>query len=176
MATSAANPYTPSAGPSRASDATQPWPRRGRPPAVRVKKIVGIARFVLQRRKRILIEPLGEGLRYGNELRQVGAYFEDVRDITLLDEMIRKQAPFEAARFNERYGLAMAELIRHVVSNPRHCHGRKFDGCIAPIYCRKREHCQSKAHVQEIISRAQRSIPPAGSLCFTRSAVCRRFL
>jgi DNA end-binding protein Ku len=93
---------------------------------MRKKKIVGIARVVLQRRERILmIEPLGKGLlatslRDGNEVRQADAYFEDVPDVTLSDEMIdlaphiieRKQAPFDPARFNDRYEDAMAELIK----------------------------------------------------------------
>src|SRR5262249_19212552 len=93
---------------------------------MRKKKVVGIARVVLQRRERILvIEPLGKGLlatslRYGNEVRQADAYFEDVPDLTLSDEMIdlashiieRKQAPFDPARFNDRYEEAMAELIK----------------------------------------------------------------
>jgi DNA end-binding protein Ku len=81
---------------------------------------------VLQRRERILkIEPLGKGLlatslRYGNEVRQADAYFEDVPDVMISDEMIdlashiieRKQAPFDPARFNDRYEEAMAELIK----------------------------------------------------------------
>src|SRR5215471_7403471 len=93
---------------------------------MRKKKIVGIARVVLQRRERILkIEPLGKGLlatslRYGNEVRQADSYFEDVPDVMLSDEMIdlashiieRKQAPFDPARFNDRYEEAMAELIK----------------------------------------------------------------
>ena len=93
---------------------------------MRKKKMVGIARVVLQRRERILkIEPLGKGLlatslRYGNEVRQADSYFEDVPDVMLSDEMIdlashiieRKQAPFDPARFNDRYEEAMAELIK----------------------------------------------------------------
>jgi hypothetical protein len=49
---------------------------------------------VLQSRERIpMIEPLdkrlqGTSMRYGNEVRQVDTYFEDVPDITLSDEMI----------------------------------------------------------------------------------------
>jgi DNA end-binding protein Ku len=93
---------------------------------MRKKKMVGIARVVLQRRERILlIEPLGKGLiatslRYGNEVRQADAYFDDVPDVALSDEMIdlashiieRKQAPFDPARFNDRYEEAIAELIK----------------------------------------------------------------
>ena len=84
---------------------------------MRKKKMVGIARVVLQRRERILlIKPLGKGLiatslRYGNEVRQADAYFDDVPDVALSDEMIdlashiieRKQAPFNPARSNDRY-------------------------------------------------------------------------
>jgi hypothetical protein len=76
---------------------------------MRKKKMVGMARVVLQRRERILmIEPFEKGLlatslRYGNEVRQADAYFEDVPDIALSDEMIelasriieRKEAPFD---------------------------------------------------------------------------------
>jgi DNA end-binding protein Ku len=93
---------------------------------MRKKKMVGIARVVLQRRERILmIEPLGKGLlatslRYSNEVRQADAYFEDVPDVTLSDEMIdlashiieRKQAPFDPSQFNDRYENAMVELIK----------------------------------------------------------------
>jgi DNA end-binding protein Ku len=93
---------------------------------MRKKKMVGIARVVLQRRERILmIEPLGKGLlatslRYGNEIRQADAYFEDVPDVALSDEMIdlashiieRKQAPFDPSQFNDRYENAMVELIK----------------------------------------------------------------
>jgi DNA end-binding protein Ku len=72
-----------------------------------------------------MIEPLGKGLlatslRYSNEVRQADAYFEDVPDVTLSDEMIdlashiieRKQAPFAPSQFNDRYEDAMAELIK----------------------------------------------------------------
>jgi DNA end-binding protein Ku len=93
---------------------------------MRKKKMVGIARVVLQRRERILmIEPLGKGLlatslRYGNEVCQADAYFDDVPDIKLSDEMIdlashiieRKQAPFNPSQFNDRYEEAMVELIK----------------------------------------------------------------
>jgi DNA end-binding protein Ku len=94
--------------------------------AMRKRKMAGIARVVLQRRERILmIEPFEKGLlatslRYGNEVRQADAYFEDVPDIALSDEMIdlashiieRKQAPFDPERFNDRYEDAMLELIK----------------------------------------------------------------
>ena len=93
---------------------------------MRKRKMVGIARVVLQRRERILmVEPFEKGLlatslRYGNEVRQADAYFEDVPDIALSDEMIdlashiieRKQAPFDPERFNDRYEDAMLELIK----------------------------------------------------------------
>ena len=93
---------------------------------MRKRKMVGIARVVLLRRERILmVEPFEKGLlatslRYGNEVRQADAYFEDVPDIALSDEMIdlashiieRKQAPFDAERFNDRYEDAMLELIK----------------------------------------------------------------
>src|SRR5262249_9422647 len=72
-----------------------------------------------------MIEPLGKGLlatslRYGNEVRQPDAYFEDVPEITLSDEMIdhashiieREQAPFDPLQFNDRYEDAMVELIK----------------------------------------------------------------
>jgi DNA end-binding protein Ku len=57
--------------------------------AIRKKRVVGIARVVLQRRERILmLEPFGKGLlattlRYAYQVRDEGAAFEDIADIEL---------------------------------------------------------------------------------------------
>jgi len=100
---------------------------------MRKKKMVGIARVVLQRRERILkIEPLGKGLlatslRYGNEVRQADSYFEDVPDVMLSDEMIdlashiierKALVVLGTARAPHRHGRAHAR--RQLVSLPRH--------------------------------------------------------
>jgi DNA end-binding protein Ku len=94
--------------------------------AMRKKKMVGVARVVLQRRERILmIEPFDKGLlatslRYAPEVRQAEPYFEEIPDLKLDDDMIdlasdiiaRKTAPFDPKRFNDRYEDALLELIK----------------------------------------------------------------
>ena len=55
--------------------------------AMRDEKVVGLGRFVIARRERIMmLEPLGKGilgtaLRYGSEVRGEDAYFEDIPDL-----------------------------------------------------------------------------------------------
>jgi DNA end-binding protein Ku len=93
--------------------------------AIRQKQMVGIARVVMSRRERmVLIEPRGKGLlattlRSANEVRSETAYFEDIPEMDLPDEMLsiamdivdRKTAHFDPKKFEDRYEKALKELI-----------------------------------------------------------------
>ncbi len=93
--------------------------------AIRQKQMVGIARIVMSRRERmLLIEPRGKGLlattlRSANEVRSETAYFEDIPDMELPEEMLsiamdivaRKTASFDPKKFEDRYEKALKELI-----------------------------------------------------------------
>jgi DNA end-binding protein Ku len=95
--------------------------------AMREENVVGLGRVVISRRERIImLEPLGKGiagtvLRFGYEVRGEDAYFEDIRDMKLPDEMKdlahviiqRKAGHFRPDEFNDRYEDAMVELIRN---------------------------------------------------------------
>ena len=88
--------------------------------------MVGIARVVLFRRERIvMLEPRAKGLvattlRYANEVHTGDAYFEDIPDIAIPDEMAdlakhiigRMTGPFDPAQFEDRYEAALVDLIR----------------------------------------------------------------
>jgi DNA end-binding protein Ku len=94
--------------------------------AMRDEKVVGLGRVVIARRERIMmLEPLGKGilgtaLRYGPEVRGEDAYFEDIPDLQLPQEMKelahviieRKAGHFRPEEFNDRYEDAVVELIR----------------------------------------------------------------
>jgi DNA end-binding protein Ku len=94
--------------------------------AMRDKKMVGIGRVVIARRERpVLLEPLGKGLlattlRYANEVRSEGDYFEDISDITIPAEMKdlaeviidRKSGHFDPKSFEDRYEVAVLEILR----------------------------------------------------------------
>jgi DNA end-binding protein Ku len=94
--------------------------------AMRDKGKAGVARVVIARRERmLLLEPLGKGLlatvlRYPYEVRAEDAYFEDVPDLKLPAEMRdlaahiidRKSTDFDPTRFEDRYEMAVVELIR----------------------------------------------------------------
>jgi DNA end-binding protein Ku len=94
--------------------------------AMRDKKMVGIGRVVLYRRERILmLEPFEKGLlatslRYGYEVRDPQAYFEDIPDIALPAEMRKlaahildtKAAHFDPATFEDRYENALVDLLK----------------------------------------------------------------
>ncbi len=94
--------------------------------AMRKRNVVGLARVVLHRRERILmLEPRGKGLfaatlRYGYEVRADDAYFEDIPDVELPEEMLdlaahiieRKAGHFEPETFEDRYENAVVALIR----------------------------------------------------------------
>ena len=94
--------------------------------AMRDENVVGLGRVVIARRERIImLEPLGKGivgtvLRYGYEVRGEDAYFEDIPDMKLPEEMKdlahviiqRKAGHFRPDEFNDRYEDAMVELVR----------------------------------------------------------------
>lgn len=94
--------------------------------AMREKGKAGVARVVIARRERmILLRPLGKGLlgtvlRYPYEVRAEDAYFDDIPDLQLPEEMRdlaahiieRKSAAFEPAKFKDRYENAVVELVR----------------------------------------------------------------
>nr|PZN85017.1 MAG: Ku protein [Pseudomonadota bacterium] len=93
--------------------------------AMREKQMAGIARIVMSRRERLLlIEPRGKGLlattlRNANEVRNEAAYFDTIPDMELPEEMLaiakdiieRKSAHFDPSKFEDRYELALKELI-----------------------------------------------------------------
>ena len=94
--------------------------------AMRDEKVVGLGRVVIARRERIMmLEPLGKGilgtaLRYGSEVRGEGAYFEEIPDLKLPEEMKelanviieRKAGHFNPEEFTDRYEDAVVELVR----------------------------------------------------------------
>ena len=94
--------------------------------AMRDAEVVGIARVVIARRERIvMLEPferglLGTVLRYGHEVRSPKAYFDDIPDVALPDEMkelaglilARKAGHFDPVEFKDRYEEAVAELVK----------------------------------------------------------------
>lgn len=93
--------------------------------AMRQKQMVGIARVVMSRRERLLlVEPRGKGLlattlRNANEVRKEAAYFEEISEMELPEEMLsiakdiiaRKSAHFDPRKFEDRYEQALKELI-----------------------------------------------------------------
>jgi DNA end-binding protein Ku len=94
--------------------------------AMREKGRAGVARVVIARRERmVLLQPLGKGilatlLRYPYEVRGEDAYFDDIPDLTLPQEMRElaghiidtKAADFDPSRFEDRYETAVVALIR----------------------------------------------------------------
>jgi DNA end-binding protein Ku len=94
--------------------------------AMRDDGVVGLGRVVIARRERIImLEPfekglLGTVLRYGYEVREAGAYFEDIPDVPVPAEMKdlahlivdRKAGHFDPAAFEDRYENAVVELVR----------------------------------------------------------------
>jgi DNA end-binding protein Ku len=94
--------------------------------AMRDSGMVALARVVIARRERILmIEPwdkglLGTVLRYGYEVRDAAAYFEDIPDLAIPAEMKdlahvivdRKAGHWDPAEFEDRYETAVVEMLR----------------------------------------------------------------
>jgi Ku protein len=87
---------------------------------------VALARIVLTNREHIIaIEPLGKGLlgttlRYPYELRDEGAYFDDIKNPKISKDMIElashildtKAAHFDPSKFKDEYENALKTLVR----------------------------------------------------------------
>jgi DNA end-binding protein Ku len=94
--------------------------------AIREKKMVALARVVISRREHVIMLEafdkglLGVTLRYAYEVRDQGAYFEDVPDMKLPAEMKQlaahivdsKSGHFDPSKFEDHYETAVVELLR----------------------------------------------------------------
>jgi DNA end-binding protein Ku len=94
--------------------------------AIRDKGMVALARVVLTRREHVvMLEPFGKGLlgmtlRYAYEVRDAGAYFDEIPDLKLPDEMRRlashivesKSGHFEPDKFVDHYETALVSLLK----------------------------------------------------------------
>ncbi|MBO0751392.1 MAG: Ku protein [Bradyrhizobiaceae bacterium] len=94
--------------------------------AIRDRNLVGLGRVVLTRRERVMmLEAFDKGLlatslRYAYEVREAGAYFEDIPELTLPKEMSdlaghiidTKASHFEPKQFEDHYENALVELLR----------------------------------------------------------------
>jgi DNA end-binding protein Ku len=94
--------------------------------AIREKGMVGLARVVLTRREHVMmLEAFDKGLlattlRYAYEVRDQAAYFEDIPELELPDEMRElaahivdsKAAHFDPTKFTDHYETALVELLR----------------------------------------------------------------
>jgi len=94
--------------------------------AIRDRGMVGLGRVVLAHRERVLmLEAFDKGLlalslRLAHEVRDAGAYFEDIADLKLPAEMSRlaghiveiKASHFDAKKFEDHYENALVELLR----------------------------------------------------------------
>jgi DNA end-binding protein Ku len=88
--------------------------------------MVGLGRVVLSRRERVvMLEAFDKGLlatslRYKNEVREAGVYFEDIQDLKLPKEMSElaghiidtKTSHFDPSKFEDHYENALVELLR----------------------------------------------------------------
>jgi DNA end-binding protein Ku len=94
--------------------------------AMRKKKVVGIGTLVLNRRERIVaLSPRGKGilvqnLAYDYEVRDDEAYFEDIKDIKIPEEMLdlaehiidKKKGKFDPGKFEDRYEEALKDMLK----------------------------------------------------------------
>lgn len=94
--------------------------------AIRDRGMVGLGRVVLGGRERVvMLEAFGKGLlaislRYAYEVRDAGAYFEDIPELKLPPEMSRlaghiietKASHFDPKKFEDHYENALVELLR----------------------------------------------------------------
>jgi DNA end-binding protein Ku len=94
--------------------------------AIAAKRMVALARVVLTRREHVvMLEPFGKGLlgitlRYPYELRNADAYFGEIPDLTLPDEMRQlaehivdsKSGHFEPEKFVDHYETALVSMLR----------------------------------------------------------------
>jgi len=93
---------------------------------IRAKNMVALGRIVLARREHVIMLEafdkglLGATLRYSYEVREPAAYFEDIPQLKLSDEMKKlaahivdsKAAHFDPASFQDHYENALTELLR----------------------------------------------------------------
>jgi len=106
--------------------------------AIREKQMVALGRVMVARREHVvMLEALDKGLlattlRYAYEVRDPAAYFEDIPDLKLPDEMRQlaahivdsKASHFDPSKFVDHYETALVELLRakqagRVVEAPR---------------------------------------------------------
>jgi DNA end-binding protein Ku len=94
--------------------------------AIREKGLVALGRVVVSRREYVvMLEAFEKGLlattlRYGYEVRQPSAYFEDIPDLKLPAEMKQlaahildtKASHFDPSKFVDHYETAVVELLR----------------------------------------------------------------
>ena len=94
--------------------------------AIRDKGMVGLGRVVLTRREHVvMLEAFDKGLlattlRYAYEVRDQGAYFEDIPELKLPAEMIKlashiidsKAGHFDPKKFEDHYETVLVELLR----------------------------------------------------------------
>src|SRR5215470_4735586 len=94
--------------------------------AIRDRNVVGLGRVVLTRRERVvMLEAFEKGLlatslRYAYEVRDAGAYFEEIPELKLPKEMSElaghiiqtKAAHFDPKKFEDHYENALVELLR----------------------------------------------------------------
>jgi len=94
--------------------------------AMKRKKVAGLGKLVINRRERIVaLTPRGRGilltnLHYKYEVRDDEAYFSDIEDVDIPDEMLdlaehiidRKMSRFNPERFEDRYENALIEMLR----------------------------------------------------------------
>ena len=94
--------------------------------AIRDRGMVGLGRVVLTRRERVvMLEAFEKGLlatslRYAYEVREAGAYFEEIPELNLPKEMSElaghiiqtKAAHFDPKKFEDHYENALVELLR----------------------------------------------------------------
>jgi DNA end-binding protein Ku len=133
--------------------------------AMRHQDVVGLGRVVLSSRERpILIEPMGQGLRgvtlrFNHEVRDAAAYFDEIPEMVLPDEMLRlaehiiqtKAGDFDPAVLEDHYRNAMVQTLRKKQAQ----HTPKQVGRISP----------SQTNVVNIMDALRRSIAEeAGAL------------
>src|SRR5258706_1496258 len=94
--------------------------------AIKAKGMVALARVVLTRREHVvMLEPFGKGLlgvtlRYPYEIREANAYFDEIPDLKLPDEMTQlathivetKSGHFEPEKFVDHYETALVSLLQ----------------------------------------------------------------
>ena len=94
--------------------------------AIRDRGMVGLGRVVLTRRERVvMLEAFDKGLlatslRYAAEVREAGAYFDEIPELKLPKEMTElaghiiqtKASHFDPKKFEDHYENALVELLR----------------------------------------------------------------